>query len=137
VTKEIALRRRARRRRGKDRVGWRSTLAAVAHDPTRLPKLSTPWRGGRGPSPPPGLHRVAPARHCTGAPKAATSGLAEVRKVLHMAAVAAIFCRRHGLRAFHQRLTARGKPAKLVVAACMRKLHAILRDRAPSCPASP
>jgi len=66
-------------------------------------------------------------------------GRAEVRRTLYMATVAAIRCH-PTIQAFHQKLTARGKPAKVAITACMRKLrtilNAILRDRT-SCPASP
>lgn len=52
-------------------------------------------------------------------------GRAEVRNVLYMATVTAI---RHNpaIRAFYERLTATGKPFKLVATACMRKLLTIL-----------
>jgi transposase len=66
-------------------------------------------------------------------------GRAEVRRTLYMATVTAIRCH-PTIQAFHQKLTARGKPAKVAITACMRKLltilNAILRDRT-SCPASP
>ena len=61
-------------------------------------------------------------------------GRADVRAVLYMAAVVAI---RHNpvIAAFHARLTAMGKPKKVVIVACMRKLltilNAMLRDRTP------
>jgi transposase len=61
-------------------------------------------------------------------------GRAPVRAVLYMAACAA--CRFNpAIRAFYERLAATGKPAKLVLVACMRKLltmlNAIARDRRP------
>ncbi len=52
-------------------------------------------------------------------------GRAEVRATLYMATVAAIRCN-PAIRAFHQRLTAAGKPAKLAITACMRKLLTLL-----------
>ncbi len=65
-------------------------------------------------------------------------GRADVRRVLYMAALAA--SRRDPvLRAFHQRLRAAGKPPKVALVACMRKLLAILNAMAvhdrPWCPA--
>jgi transposase len=59
-------------------------------------------------------------------------GRAPVRAVLYMAACAA--CRFNpAIRAFHERLASTGKPAKLVLVACMRKLltllNAVARDR--------
>ena len=60
-------------------------------------------------------------------------GRADVRAVLYMAALSAI---RHNpaIRVFHKRLRDAGKPAKLVIVACMRKLltilNAMLRDAA-------
>ena len=61
-------------------------------------------------------------------------GRAPVRAVLYMAALVA--SRRNPLiRAFYQRLLAAGKPKKLALTACMRKLltilNAIVRDRTP------
>jgi transposase len=61
-------------------------------------------------------------------------GRHEVRTVLYMATLSAV---KHNavLRVFHQRLIAAGKPAKVALVACMRKLIVILnamaRDRAP------
>jgi transposase len=53
------------------------------------------------------------------------AGRASVRKVLYMAAVSAI---RHNpvIAAMHQRLIAAGKPFKVAIVACMRKLLVIL-----------
>jgi len=61
-------------------------------------------------------------------------GRAPVRAVLYMAATVA--CRFNpAIRVFHARLTASGKPAKLVLVACMRKLltllNAVARNRLP------
>ena len=61
-------------------------------------------------------------------------GRAPVRAVLYMAALAAT---RHNpiVKAFYTRLQAAGKPKKLALTACMRKLltilNAIVRDRTP------
>jgi transposase len=61
-------------------------------------------------------------------------GRAEVRAALYMATLSAI---QHNpvIRVFHQRLIAKGKPKKVAIVACMRKLltilNAMVRDRAP------
>jgi len=65
-------------------------------------------------------------------------GRACVRQPLFMAALAA--CRSDpGFRAFHHRLVASGKPPKVAIVACMRKLlivlNAMLRDGTPWNPA--
>jgi transposase len=61
-------------------------------------------------------------------------GRAAVRAVLYMATVSAVRFN-PVLRAFHDRLVAKGKEAKVVIVACMRKLLTILnamaRDRQP------
>ena len=65
-------------------------------------------------------------------------GRASVRTALYMPTLTAI---RHnpGLHAFYQRLIGRGRPAKVAITACMRKLliilNAILRDHRPWQPA--
>jgi transposase len=65
-------------------------------------------------------------------------GRAEVRSVVYMAALVAI---RHNpvIAAFHARLIAAGKPKKVAIVACMRKLltilNAMLRDQAAWDPA--
>jgi transposase len=61
-------------------------------------------------------------------------GRAELRNVLYMAILSA---KQHNpvIREFYDRLTAKGKPAKVVIVACMRKLlvilNAMVRDNAP------
>ena len=61
-------------------------------------------------------------------------GRGSVRQVLYMATLAAV---RHNprLRAFYRRLAEAGKPAKVALVACMRKLlvilNAMLREQAP------
>jgi transposase len=65
-------------------------------------------------------------------------GRASVRKVLYMAALTA--CRFNPVfHAFYQRLVASGKPPKVAIVACMRKLlivlNAIVRDGTPWNPA--
>ena len=76
-----------------------------------------------------GAHRGT--RHIAG-------GRAPVRAVLYMATVAAVRCN-PVLRAFFQRLCAAGKPKKVALIACMRKLltilNAMMRTRTPWKPA--
>ncbi len=61
-------------------------------------------------------------------------GRAPVRAVLYMAAVSAMRCN-PVIRTFYQRLTNAGKPPKVALTACMRKLltilNAIIRTRTP------
>jgi transposase len=65
--------------------------------------------------------------------RAIFGGRAGVRTVLYMAIVSAIRCNPL-IKAFYQRLLAAGKPKKLAMTACMRKLlvilNAMMRDRA-------
>jgi transposase len=56
-------------------------------------------------------------------------GRAPVRRVLYMAATSAIRCN-PVIKAFYQQLTRRGKPHKLAVVACMRKILGILNAMA-------
>jgi transposase len=66
-----------------------------------------------------------------------TGGRAVVRTVLYMATVSALKCN-PVIRAFKAHLVAQGKPTKVAIVACMRKLltilNAILRDRQPWSP---
>ena len=80
---------------------------------------------------------VAPFVHQSGtmnAPARIHGGRAAVRRVLYMAAVTAS---RHNpvLKAFYERLIAKGKPAKLALVALMRRLvvfaNAVLRSGQP------
>ncbi len=80
---------------------------------------------------------VAPLSDDSGKRKGKRSiwgGRSEVRAVLYMATQSAI---QHNpvIRAFHQRLIAKGKPKKVAIVACMRKLltimNAIVRDQTP------
>ena len=65
-------------------------------------------------------------------------GRARVRRTLYMATLTAIRFN-PAIRAFYRRLRSRGKPPKLALTACMRKLltilNAILRDQKPWHPA--
>jgi transposase len=62
-------------------------------------------------------------------------GRKEVRRVLYMATLGAIRGRNPAIMEMYQRLKAAGKPGKVVIVACMRKLlvvlNAMLRDQAP------
>lgn len=61
-------------------------------------------------------------------------GRADVRTVLYMAALSAMRCNQ-AIKAFAERLKKAGKPAKVVIVACMRKLltimNAMLKNNAP------
>lgn len=60
-------------------------------------------------------------------------GRAEVRRALYMATLSAIRCN-PAVRQFYRRLKERGKPSKVALTACMRKLltilNAVVRDQA-------
>jgi len=80
---------------------------------------------------------VAPLARDSGTHRGVRSiwgGRADVRTVLYMATLSAI---RHNavIRQFHQRLIAKGKPNKVAIVACMRKLltilNAMVRDGTP------
>jgi transposase len=80
---------------------------------------------------------VAPFNNDTGKRRGVRriyGGRADVRSVLYMATLAAIRFN-HVIRAFFQRLTAAGKPKKVAITACMRKLltilNAIVRHNSP------
>ena len=64
-------------------------------------------------------------------------GRADVRCVLYMAAVSAMRCN-SVIKAFAERLTKAGKPAKVVIVACMRKLltimNAMIKNNSPWSP---
>lgn len=71
---------------------------------------------------------VAPLNRDSGTHQGARSiwgGRAQVRRVLYMAAVAATRCN-PVIRAYYQHLRAKGKPAKVALTACMRKLLVIM-----------
>lgn len=71
--------------------------------------------------------------------RAIWGGRASVRKVLYMAAVAATRCN-PVIRSFYLHLCAAGKPPKVALTACMRKLlsilNALIRDNLPWTPAT-
>ena len=53
-------------------------------------------------------------------------GRSDVRAVLYMATLSAIRCKNPLIYKFHQRLVEKGKPGKVALTACMRKLLTIL-----------
>lgn len=80
---------------------------------------------------------VAPLAHDSGKHRGKRfvwGGRAEVRAVLYMATVSAIRCNT-AIKAFADRLKQAGKPTKVVIVACMRKLltimNAMLKSNAP------
>ena len=80
---------------------------------------------------------VAPLNHDSGGQRGRRviwGGRASVRAVLYMATLSAVRYN-PAIRAFSQRLTAAGKPAKVMLTACMHKLltilHAMLRHGEP------
>jgi transposase len=84
---------------------------------------------------------VAPFNRDSGAfrgRRAIWGGRAHVRHILYMAAISAIRSN-PVIKAFYERLIARGKPHKVAVIACMRKiltiLNAMLRSNTPWTPA--
>jgi transposase len=94
-----------------------------------------PELGALGPKQLAALVGVAPLNRDSGirrGTRAVWGGRASVRAALYMAALVAV---RHNpaIRAVHARLRAAGKPPKVALVACMRKLlltlNAILRDR--------
>jgi len=83
------------------------------------------------------LTGVAPLANDSGKHRGRRSiwgGRAEVRAVLYMATVSALRCN-PVIQAFAQRLKQAGKPAKVVIVACMRKLltimNAMLKNNTP------
>jgi len=103
-----------------------ATLVALLGELGRLPHRSLAKLVG-----------VAPLARDSGTHRGARTiwgGREEVRTVAYMATLSAI---RHNpaIRQFHQRLIAKGKPNKVAIVACMRKLliilNAIVRDGTP------
>lgn len=83
---------------------------------------------------------LAPFNHDSGVMRGRRSiygGRSRVRSVLYMAATTAIRCN-PGIRAFYERLKSRGKPHKVAMVACMRKmltiLNAMVRQSTPWTP---
>ncbi|WP_368413435.1 transposase, partial [Dongia sp.] len=80
---------------------------------------------------------LAPFNHDSGTlrgRRAIRGGRADVRTVLYMATISAIRCNPI-IKTFHQRLRSAGKPPKVAITACMRKLittlNAIMRAKTP------
>ncbi len=80
---------------------------------------------------------VAPYNHDSGRQRGTrriAGGRTAVRTVLYMCAVAGLRCN-PGLQVFYGRLKAQGKPSKVALTACIRKLlvtlNAMVRDRRP------
>jgi transposase len=72
---------------------------------------------------------VAPFNHDSGktrGKRAIGGGRAALRACLYMAAVAAVRGRNPAIAGFYERLRTAGKPAKLALTACVRKLVVIL-----------
>ncbi len=63
-------------------------------------------------------------------------GRADVRAVLYMSAISAIRCN-DAIRAFAERLKKAGKPPKVVIVACMRKLLTIMNSMVKQCAVGP
>jgi transposase len=98
-----------------------------------LPELGQ--RGNRQIS---ALVGVAPYTRQSGrkdGPRQIIAGRTFVRRILYMAALAAIRSAKSPLQAQYRALVARGKPNKVAIVACMRKLlitlNAMVRDRSP------
>lgn len=80
---------------------------------------------------------VVPFNHDSGEKKGKRTimgGRADVRNALYMAAISAIRCN-PVIKPFYQRLIKAGKPSKVAIVACMRKilviLNAMIRDKRP------
>ena len=98
-----------------------STLVALLGELGQLPGRSIAKLVGVAP-----LARDSGPRKGT---RAIWGGRAEVRAVLYMATVSAI-THNPVIREFHQHLIAKGKPKKVAIVACMRKLLTILNAMA-------
>ncbi len=75
------------------------------------------------------LAGVAPFNNDSGqfrGKRSAWGGRAAVRTVLYMSSLAAVRCN-PAIRAFHERLVQSGKPFKVAMVACMRKLLLVMR----------
>ena len=100
-------------------VGPTTALGVLAE----LPELGTLNRGQAA-----ALAGLAPHPRESGAwqgRRTIGGGRAAVRRALYMAALSAARCNRH-LRSFYQRLRQAGKPAKVALAAVMRKLIVLM-----------
>ena len=98
-----------------------STLAGLLAELGQLPRRSIAKLVGVAP-----LVRDSGPRKAT---RTICGGRSEVRAVLYMATVSAT-THNPVIRAFYERLLAKGKPKKVAIAACMRKLLTILNAMA-------
>ena len=125
------------RRHFKEVIAWLDTIKGVG-DVLQATMLGLLGELGHLPHRPLAkLVGIAPLADDSGERKGKRStwgGRKEVRTVLYMATLSAI---QHNpvIGAFHQRLIAKGKPPKVAIVACMRKLltimNAMVRDKAP------
>lgn len=120
--------------------GWRARLALLQSVPgvglvTALTLLAElPELGNLGEKNVAALVGVAPMNRDSGRKRGVRrtiGGRASVRKVLYMAALTASKYN-PAIKAFYERLRAAGKPAKVALTACMRKLLTILNAIAKS-----
>ncbi|MFQ5765729.1 MAG: IS110 family transposase [Rhodospirillales bacterium] len=126
VTKTEALRDKARRIQTAPGAGPVLTATLLA-DMSELGTLSSRQAAS--------LVGVAPHPRQSGTsqpPGRCHGGRARLRRVLYMATLAAIRCKKTPLHAFYERLRANGKPFKLAIVAAMRKfiitLNAMLKE---------
>lgn len=84
------------------------------------------------------LAGVAPMNNDSGkmhGKRSICGGRSYLRSVLYFATLAAVRCRNHLIKPFYDRLIAAGKPPKVALTACMRKLlsalNVMLRDNQP------
>jgi transposase len=121
----------------KDALRWLDTVKGVGQVTQSTLVASLPELGRLNRRAISALVGVAPLARDSGRTRGKRStwgGRADVRAVLYMAALSAI---RHNpvIGRFHQKLIAAGKPKKVAIVACMRKLlvilNAMLRDQQP------
>lgn len=110
-------------------------LLTAAHLTILLPEIGTMGRRQIAK-----LVGVAPLSRDSGSRRGSRSiwgGRAHIRRLLYMPTLVATRCNPE-ISAFYQRLLERGKPKKVALVACMRKLliisNAMIRDRTPWCP---
>jgi transposase len=116
----------------KESLAWLDTVKGVGPVLKSTLTAMLPELGRLGRRPISALVGVAPLARDSGQHRGYRciwGGRAEVRDVLYMATLAAV---KHNavLRAHHQRLIAAGKPSKVALVACMRKLLVILNAMA-------
>lgn len=102
-------------------VGWVNAITVLAH----LPEIFTAEEKALV-----ALVGLAPMNRDSGRsqkPRRIQGGRANIRRVLYMAALSGIRCN-SVLQPFYQRLREQGKPYKVAITACMRKLLLIMRS---------